>query len=306
MFPGYIELVPRRKQDRVLIGLRMKELVLPRKDSKRIWMKWFYNRKMTKIVRRLELSNGNKKDIILPEPSNELRPSCFAFSLHKAGSTLMNGMLEDYSKSTFISIINIPKIVAIAKLGDATCITRESFDGIYCQNGYLYSGWRNYSKCLGGVDFSLTRNVLLVRDPRDRLVSQYFSFGRSHRVPRKGSNRSLFLAARKYARSRNIDEYAISQINWIQRHWNLYHCRLSPSATRIYRYEDVIFRKEEWLADIVDFFTLSYDEKRIKKIARAYDVHPIKENPNAHIRQVSPGNYNKHLSSEQSRDLLSI
>ena len=247
---------------------------------------------------RLQFINGNFANITLPEPSTELQPSCFAFSLHKAGSSLLNAMLHDYSQKVEVALVDLPILAVNSGAGDATKITKESFQNIFRPNGYLYCGWRMYTTCLDGVDFSLTRNIVLVRDPRDRLVSQYFSFGRSHRPPKKGASSEMFLASREDAVSKTIDEYAISKITWIDHNWNLYHKRLSPATTRVYRYEDIIFRKEEWLGDIVSFFALPYDEKAIKNIAVANDIRPDEENPNAHIRQVTPGNFAKHLAPE--------
>jgi hypothetical protein len=177
-------------------------------------------------------------------------------------------------------------------------MTQESGARVLRSSGYGYWGWRNYARCLNGFDFRKTRNILLVRDPRDRLVSQFFSFGRSHAIPKGGKGRDIALASRQEATSMTIDEYATSKVRWIDQNWRLYHSHLTPHTTRVYRYEDIVFRKEEWLSDLLQFFEFPYDERAIREIACAHDVRPETENPDAHIRQVRPGNFRGHLSSE--------
>jgi hypothetical protein len=239
-------------------------------------------------IRYLMLANGDKIKINLyPSITGTSR---FAFSLHKAGSSLLNSMLYDYCENLNIAFVDLP--VSVSQAGYAIeNIIAESTKGIVEESGYLYLGWRNYAKCLNQIDFSKTRNILLVRDPRDRLVSQYYSFGRSHKVPEKGEIRDAILSHRQEITRLSIDQYAFKMINWIKINWNSYHAHLSPSTTRIYRYEDVIFKKEEWLRDIVKFFDLNHDDEVIKRVALKNDIIPEIENPDKHIRQVYPGNY---------------
>ena len=247
---------------------------------------------------KLDLTSGNVVDIHLPQPLQTLQPSCFSFSLHKAGSSLLSAMLANYSNRLSLPLLDLPTLIIRSGQGEIGEVTKESFNGLFRSVGYLYGGWRSYSACLADVDFSSTRNILLVRDPRDRLISQYFSFGYSHKLPPKGPFRDKFLANREKIVSRTISEHVIAFTPWISEPWNLYHERLTPSTTRIYRYEDIIFQKQEWLADIIDFFGLPYDENHISEVATASDIRPDKEKPQDHIRQVTPGNHVKHLSTD--------
>ena len=150
------------------------------------------------------------------------------------------------------------------------------------------------------------RSIFLVRDPRDRLVSQYFSFSRSHQEPESGYASANFSLTRKKAQRLLIDNYAIDQNDWIISNWRAYHEHLDPMTTRVYRYEDVIFRKVEWLSDILNFFDLPCDEKIIESIVAQNDILPKNEDPNQHIRQVRPGNYKKHLSQGTCEQLNAL
>lgn len=243
----------------------------------------------------LEFTDGSLLQFALPAPTPTLDQSCFAFSLHKAGSSLLNSLLHDYSQRTQVSTIDISSIAA-SHGDDVINITAESGRRVIRYSGYGYWGWRNYAACLDEVDFSKSKNLLLVRDPRDRLVSQFFSFGRSHTIPEEGTARALVLGNRQEASSMSIDDYALAKLQFIDENWSAYHRRLNPLTTRVYRYEDVIFRKEEWLEDIVDYLKLPHDADAIREIAKAHDILPKVEDPDAHIRQVRPGNFRAHLA----------
>jgi len=74
-------------------------------------------------------------------------------------------------------------------------------------DGYIYYGFRDYPPIFKtGIDFTKTKNVLLVRDPRDALVSQYYSFkpGGSHILPEEKKH-----TLKKQGVEISIDEYVL-------------------------------------------------------------------------------------------------
>ena len=71
-----------------------------------------------------------------------------------------------------------------------------------------------------------------------------------------------------------------------------------PRHFRIYRYEDVIFDKRAWIADMCDTFGWSVPEATINEIADRNDVIPSSEDQAKHIRQATPGDYKRKLQPE--------
>jgi hypothetical protein len=69
----------------------------------------------------------------------------------------------------------------------------------------------------------------------------------------------------------------------------------------VYRYEDVIFRKREWIEDMCRWFDWSVPERRIATALERFDIVPEKADPTRHVRQVKPGNYVDALSPESIR-----
>ena len=249
------------------------------------------------VPNKLKFNTDRNLSIQIPFTNYELTHSCFAFSLHKAGSSLLTKMLMQYCTLTNISFIDLPRMIEKNDL-DIDQIEIDSVDQPIFESGYCLLGWRHFPPFLRHHNFSKSKNILLVRDPRDRLVSLYFSMLKSHYVPNKGYIRNILLASRKATEELTIDEFVISYIPEVITQWNRYHEFLDHRTTKIYRYEDVIYRKEEWLIDIVNYFEFPYDQKTIEKVSIENDIRPEAERPNEHIRQVKPGNYNLHLKKE--------
>ena len=134
------------------------------------------------------------------------------------------------------------------------------------------------------------------------ITSLYFSLLHSHSIP-KGANlgaRQQLLAERSRLQGVDINVWAIHEARSYTRMFEGYvsqgfHWR--PNVA-IYRYEDVIYRKAEWLLDIAQWYEWEIDSKHIQNIATAADVRPEQERPDQHIRQVHPGNYRKHLRED--------
>jgi len=65
-----------------------------------------------------------------------------------------------------------------------------------------------------------------------------------------------------------------------------------------YRYEDVIYKKEEWLTDVVAKLGVKYDHRHLVNIAQRFNVIPAVENESEHIRQVHPGDHANKLTAQ--------
>jgi hypothetical protein len=74
--------------------------------------------------------------------------------------------------------------------------------------------------------------------------------------------------------------------------------RTLNTESRIYRYEDVIYRKLDWIRDIVCFLTIDVSATALEHIASRHDLWPVQENPEQHVRQVRPGDYRRKLRPE--------
>jgi hypothetical protein len=161
--------------------------------------------------------------------------------------------------------------------------------------GYCFYGFRGLHGFMDKMDLSKNRKILLIRDPRDILTSYFFSMKYSHMIPPIGDTRSMILNQRQTATSLSIDDYVLSENVAYIRNSFLRYLRFD-GPTKVFRYEDIVFDKRSWVGAINDWLALGASAETVAAIAARHDIFPERENPQAHIRQVTPGNYRKHLA----------
>ncbi len=240
---------------------------------------------------RIETPGGSTVASI-PPPGNF--DSFYVFAMHKSGSTLLNNMLMKVLGASGIPQMAISELAFAAGLPENKISNPED---LIFERGYCYRGYRSFPEYLYKFDLSAKKKVLLIRDPRDMVVSNYFSYLQSHSIPTAGLIRDELLAKRKEAAETRIDEFCLVDIADFVEEFSGYEHLLNTDM-RIYRYEDVIFNKVTWLQDMLAYFGITAAPDFICAVARENDVIPRQERPDQHIRQVYPGNFRKHLKNE--------
>ena len=206
---------------------------------------------------------------------------------------MLDAVVKRLARKANLPIINISAECLKAGLPDYG-IEPETARDLFSRNGYIFSGFR----CLKvPPDLLLGRKtVLLVRDPRDMFVSYYFSAKFGHSVPPEGTVKRNLLELRAVSHQLDINEFVLSEYTTPIVVTLRAYMNLLESSWKLYRYEDVVFNKSDWLQDIAAYLHIDLAKKTLCEIARSVDHFPSQENPNAHIRQVAPGNHRKHLS----------
>lgn len=205
---------------------------------------------------------------------------------------LMN-VMADVCKELSIPVVDLPS--RLFNLGLGPNDLTSDVNTLWQERGYCYSGFRMLFPIMR-FDFTSTQNILLVRDPRDILTSLYFSVKCSHSIPKTKTGSHPMRKQRERTQHLGIDEFALKQAQMIKNIFLQYIQALPAATTRVYRYEDIVFKKKEWLEDMIGFLGLELRESKIKAIVDKNDIRPNKENPQEHVRQVTPGNYKVHLS----------
>jgi len=244
---------------------------------------------------QFEGREGTVLPVKVPSPSDKLPRSIFSFAIHKSGSVLLDNILLDLCAAASVPTISIDGICFAGglRLQD---LQPQAPIALLSRPGYCFYGFRGLHKFMEKVDLASCKKVILVRDPRDVLTSYFFSMKFSHTVPPAGATRAGVLDQREAAHSLSIDEYVLSpKVAFFENNFRRY-MTLEGDNTKVFRYEDVIFDKRNWVAAINTWFALGVSEERVLAIADKHDIIPNQEDPNAHIRQVTPGNYKKNLT----------
>lgn len=235
----------------------------------------------------------------LPPTLAPEKQSVYAFALPKAGSVLLDSILSSLSPIVGLTYVSI--MGEFFQLGLAEKDVPADTSRIFLDTGYCYGGFRSFPQRFEIPKLATAKAILLVRDPRDMLVSHYFSTRSSHPNPgRKLSTSMQSIPLRDKAHMLTVDEYAVDLTKFYGRLLRGYMKVLeeSPKTFRVYRYEDVIFKKQEWITSICDYYGWSVPEAMIKRTAERNDIRPRVEKEAKHVRQVSPGDYRRKLKPE--------
>lgn len=234
----------------------------------------------------------------LPPTKRPDLPSALVFAMPKSGSVLLDGIMRQLSDHVGVTYVSIMQEYFTIGLPDASMPAETA--RIFLPQGYCYGGFRYFPRRFEIPILSQTRPVLLVRDPRDMVVSHYYSMRDSHPEPGKVLKTvKANMSMRDLARALDIDEYvkrAAQTFRTFLTHYRSILC--ANHDVRIYRYEDVIYEKADWVADIAAHFDWKVPRQKTDWIAAQHDLIPTEEVETQHIRQVHPGNYRKKLKPE--------
>ncbi|HEX4571093.1 MAG TPA: sulfotransferase domain-containing protein [Dongiaceae bacterium] len=227
-------------------------------------------------------------------------PSIFVFAMHKSGSTLMDRMLKQALTAAGVPQMALPTVAFRAGLPNEILNTEE----LIFPRGYCYRRFHGFPDYLYQFDIARNKKLLLIRDPRDIVVSYYFSMAQSHGLPPMGVVERFLVGMRKKAQNTSIDQFCRTIAKVFTEEFWTYRPILSTEL-RLYRYEDVIFDKKAWLEDMLSYMGFSLDSATVTRIAQENDIWPEVERPSEYIRQVKPGNFRKHLN-RKSIELLNV
>ncbi len=224
--------------------------------------------------------------------SNWDGPSAYIFSLHKAGSTLINAMVQVMCTANQAGYISFSNAIRAAGLSGEEPVDIDP--AVYRPRGFIYGGFRAFPDH-GLPWLDPAPKVLLVRDPRDILTSFYFSVAFSHRPPREGVLRTEHEAFQRETQNGRIGTFVKEQAPGLRREIKRYERRLPLNKLAVYHYEDVIQDKAAWIDDLAGFLSLEVDKDLKRRLLERFDIVPGDEKPDQHIRRVLPGDHKKKL-----------
>lgn len=183
-------------------------------------------------------------------------------------------------------------------------LTPESLN-FFSRPGYLHTGFRAFYAGLAPAIYQ-HKKMLLVRDPRDILVSRYYSIGYSHPLPPTPQRSTAYKSMREKTIQTSIDNFVIEHAPNILDCFNSYIPLVKMSEVRIYRYEDIVYSKHMFIHDMCQWGGIPCTAEHAHSIAATQDVFPVQEDIHSHVRQVAPGNHRAKLKPDTIAQLNSI
>ena len=244
-------------------------------------------------MKKILYTKDNQEVVIeIGNPANI--PSFFVFALPKSGSVLQDKIFEDICYELDIPLISVSK--SAFNQGVEERNFQEDISEIFVNQGYGFYGFRYFPPYLNKLDLTGVKKVLLVRDPRDMLVSHYFSMKKSHGIP-QGKVGEKLLQQRKILQETDINQYVLNKSKYFFNLFRSYN-QIEDNLLKVFRYEDIVFNKSKWIQNILKFLELDLPEEKIQSIAKKHDIFPSVENSDSHIRQVTPGDYKNKLNDK--------
>ena len=137
--------------------------------------------------------------------------------------------------------------------------------------------------------------ICFIRDPRDIIISYYYSQAYSHDLSPNSEIKKIQMKNRKHALEIGIDQYAIEMADFLNTKFNiLIKIIKSNDNSILLRYEDMIYDYDNFYAEINDFIKLKPETKEII----FQNTRPEKKGINNHRRNGEQGGYKNELKKE--------
>ncbi len=211
----------------------------------------------------------------------------FIFTVHKAASLGVYEVMRVVARKEGWALHS-------ANLKRATLVEpTEPGDPTFCQQLVGKTG------LVGPVRMPVTLNeverdriILHLRDPRDVLVSMYFSWSYSH----PGVNDSY----REELREKGVNAFVRNNSPLLKTKYEMYlRDYLPKKQTTLLRYEDFVLDRSRWLEKFLAATGITDGLNRYGRLAKKNTAEKVQqEDINAHIRKATPGDFREKLDPE--------
>ena len=190
----------------------------------------------------------------IPATSRPDFHSCGVFAFAKAGSVLVNAIVRDLMAEVSVPIVDWPSIWYDGGIDSA--VMQGDFSRLFPSRGYCFAGFREIPRSFLGVPaIRSLRKVIIVRDPRDMLVSRYFSTKYSHDFKVRGTPQFAQLMHQLIDDGEmDIDSYCLFYTWIINVGFFNYSEIIADAQTLVIKYEDFVYDTRRLVSSLADWF----------------------------------------------------
>ena len=254
-----------------------------------------------KFKNEIQLINNKSK-------TDSTHPSILHFSFQKSATQYVKDLLTICAQENNLTPIKLPDYAFNSNFPFLDQLQKdelEQYQYIFRKEGYLYTVFGDMVQHLENLNSY--KVIFLTRDPRDILVSEYFSLRYSHPTPSLLSNKNqLFSERQQLAKTLPIDEFVLKDGDRLKLSYDNYNKFLIDKHKNIHltSYENMMKNFPEWLDKILNYceLTLPPDTKH-QLIHNHTHRTPIKENKRSHLRKATPGDYKNKLNPKTIEQL---
>ena len=157
--------------------------------------------------------------------------------------------------------------------------------------GMIYGPMRHYQPIPSIDQYKI---LLILRDPRDVLVSHYYSAKYSHEI-----RTTKMRNKRKKIKNQNIDEFVLERTEEFSGIYNQYKDKiLNLRGVVFVRYKDMISNPKNFITKLYNILDIDINNKDIDKIVKDRMIMPKEEQKYSHRRSGKSGQYLDKLKPE--------
>jgi hypothetical protein len=262
------------------------------------------------IVARVTVNLASGQQVPFQVDKDLGGPAYFVLGIRKCGSSLFNKLVIDLAKLNNRTFVNVAGRYFTSNIAAKDWV-KDPANCAILYGGNVYGGFRIMPAAFAKAPlYREGKKILMVRDPRDALVSEYFSNAYSHRTPRRTQDAApitdMLEKFRREALNTNLDEYVLKRARSLLSAFLGYVNQLNSPSMTVVKYEDYIFRKPDLIRLIARDFDMRVDDAQIAAIMAWADIRPEKETPTAFVRRVTPGDHREKLRPETISKLNTI
>ena len=247
----------------------------------RIYLKIIIKKKFKTEVSFFEGKNFNTTD----------KKSILFFTSHKCASTFFDKffyLIKNCQDRLCINVDQFNTFILENKFNNS-----EKFLGKFKAKGYIFGPIRTF---LNIPDIQNYNVVLFLRDPRDVLVSDYYSMKFSHNIINK-----KFILEKKQAQNKNINEFALWKAEYYKKKYKSYLPLLELDNVEYIRYNDFIEHTQKTRNKLLKIFEIKNFNKELKDLLNEKDILPRKDNKidlHSHKKMGQLNIFKSHLNDE--------
>ena len=226
-------------------------------------------------------------------------PSILHFSVNRAATQYVKSILRRCAVVNDLTNVRLHDYAFYCDIPYLNTLSREemqSYVHLFKPHGYAYSVFGGMIEGIPQLD--QYRTFLMVRDPRDILVSGYYAVAYSHINPGQTTKKRQFMALRQQAQAMSLDDYARQQCDRLYETFERYQRLLVAPYSDVYitRFEDMVSDFPEWLSALLKYCKLDISEQLYQTLVEEHvRKTPQTENIQRHVRKGIVGDYLEKL-----------
>ncbi len=236
--------------------------------------------------------------------------SIMFWTTHKCASTFVSKFLSAISEEAKLKHFDYAG--SIWELGDEIKIKNPyeiavKSDFLYRMYGEIYGPIRN------PIDLNHSEqlnNIFFLRDPRDLIISQYYSTVYSHPLPSHKNDKKIFTKKRHQIKKMGINKYFLEQIDkWIIPQYTKYRLiKKNSKLSFFHKYEDLKINPRKTILEITKNMNTHISKKLLNNLVKRFEK-PFQKKSEMKLKNKflhTRSGESRQFESEINKDVLKL